>query len=79
MLPQLFHGGSDFENGQSSELNQSRINRRPNNVPNITESDNDKIDLALAKHFLQEEVRIKQKLHMRIRMFSERLTQYLYF
>ena len=74
-LPQLFHGGGDYENGQSNETNQARIGRRANNAANITESDDDKIDLALAKHFLQEEVRIKQKLQMRIRMFSERLTQ----
>jgi hypothetical protein len=74
-LPQLFHGGGDYENGQLNETNQARIGRRANNVASITESDDDKIDLALAKHFLQEEVRIKQKLQMRIRMFSERLTQ----
>lgn len=77
-LPQLFHGGGDYYDDRplDSFQQQSRLSgRRSNSVTNASESDDDKIDLALAKHFLQEEVRVKQKLQMRIRMFSERLAQ----
>ena len=74
-LPQLFHGGGDYGDGQLVESNYQRTGRRSTTTASILESDDDKIDLALAKHFLQEEVRIKQKLQMRIRMFSERLSQ----
>ena len=68
-LPEIFHGTSDKES--------NRPGRRPmtNGGGVAGESETDKIDLALAKHFLQEEVRTKQKLQLRLRMFSERLAQ----
>ncbi|KAI9565271.1 hypothetical protein GHT06_009056 [Daphnia sinensis] len=78
-LPQLFHGGGDYENGEPTESNnqqQQCMVRRSTSVASIPESEDDKIDLALAKHFLQEEVRLKQKLQMRLKMFSDRLTQH---
>lgn len=76
-LPQLFHSGEDYCKDQPGNLTQSqtRVSRRSTTTTHGIESDDDKIDLALAKHFLQEEVRTKQKLQMKIRMFSERLSQ----
>lgn len=67
-LPQLFHGGGDYVTDE--KLN--RIIRKGVAV----ETDEEKIDFALAKHFLQEEVKKKQKLQMKIKMFSERVVQY---
>lgn len=66
-LPQLFHGGGDYVTDE--KLN--RIIRKGVAV----ETDEEKIDFALAKHFLQEEVKKKQKLQMKIKMFSERVIQ----
>jgi len=37
--------------------------------------ESDKIDLALARHFLQEEVRTKQRLQFKSKMLSDRLAQ----
>lgn len=70
-LPEIFHGGSDKYIAESYTHNIRAERRSLNNG----ESDTDKIDLALAKHFLQEEVRTKQRLQLRIKMFSERLAQ----
>lgn len=39
------------------------------------EKDSDFTDMALAKHFLQEEVHSRHKLHNRIRLLSEKLSQ----
>ena len=66
-LPQLFHGGGDYVTDE--KLN--RIIRKGVAV----ETDEEKIDFALAKHFLQEEVKKKQRLQMKIKMFSERVVQ----
>lgn len=77
-LPQLFHGGGDYENGEPTDASNQQhacTIRRSTSVANVPESEDDKIDFALAKHFLQEEVRFKQKLQMRLKMFSDRLTQ----
>ena len=41
----------------------------------LVSDESDKIDLALAKHFLQEQVRTKQRLQLRAKMFSERLVR----
>lgn len=72
-LPLLFSGGDTPSSESNSQL--VRIGSQTFGAINVTESDDDKIDLALAKHFLQEEVRIKQKLQMRLKMFSERIAQ----
>ena len=77
-LPQLFHGGGDYESHPAAALRPpddqlNRVIRRQQQT--VVESDDDNIDFALAKHFMQEEVKKKQRLQMKIKMFSERVVQ----
>lgn len=83
-LPQIFNETcSQPFTGQWSSIHQRArcFGRRSNGRAAFVSSENDeddKIDLALSKHFLQEQVRRKQRLQMRIKMFTERLNQYVF-
>lgn len=76
-LPQLFNDSERHRPAQLHGPNRPEAGAVFTSDVAVDENDDtDKIDLALARHFLQEEVRNRQRLQLKSKMFSERVAQY---